>query len=181
MSGVSSPPTPERFAPSITGLLAQTIDPGSANGSLQPTTNDAQAILCPIPKPVTIAGIAWVSVVTAGITLTAAQNLISLNDVNGNLLGVSADQSAAWLGAGNLPATIAGGPFNLVPPYVWLQLLAVGTTTPVFRSGAPGVSGALGPSAVIRSQRSASGAISLTSFNPATSVTFRNVILIGLS
>lgn len=171
---------PERFAPSITGLLAQTCNVDALSGTLQPTTGDAIAMLCPIPAAITVAGQVWVNVVTAGITLTAGQNLISLHNAAGTLLATSPDQSAAWLSGGNISAQFPGGPFNLAPPYCWLQLLSVGTSTPVFRAGAASTSASMGPAAILRAQRVALGAISLSSFNPATSVTVRQIIQLGL-
>lgn len=156
-----------------------TCDPSQANSSLQPTTNDANAFWVPVPVAVVVSQV-WVSVVTAGITLTAAQNLITLHDRLGNLLATTPDQSAAWLSGGNMAASL-GGSFTLVPPGMWVQVLSVGTTTPVFRSGASSPSDNLGPLATLRSQRVALGAISLGSFNPATSVTARNLQLVGLS
>lgn len=181
MSGASSIVVPERFAPSITGLVAQTMDPEVANSQVLPTTNDALAFLCPIPTPVVVSQV-WISVFIAGITLTAGQNLISLHDALGNILATTPDQSAVWLGGGNFSASL-GGSFRLAAPYCWLQLLAVGTTIPTFRGGTSGgvVSNTLGPNPILRSQRVASGAISLGSFNPATSIVPRNSILMGLS
>jgi hypothetical protein len=38
----------------------------------------------------------------------------------------------------------------------------------------------MGPAAILRAQRVALGAISLSSFNPATSVTVRQIIQLGL-
>jgi hypothetical protein len=179
------PSSVERFPPSLTGLLAQTVDTGNANNGVQPVTNDAIAYLCPIPSPITITTV-WFSLVTAGITLTAGQNLISIHDPLGNILATSPDQSGAWLSGGNQSALLSAGGLRLATPYCWLQVLAVGTTTPVFTAGAIANPCTLGPGIAalgnaLRSQRVALGAISLGSFNPATSITRRPLMELGLS
>jgi hypothetical protein len=181
MSGASSAPVAERFPPSLTGLLAQSCDPGNAAGSLQPTTQDDIGILIPIPSPVTVSLI-WVRVQTAGIGLTAAQNLLGLCDALGNLLSVTADQSVVWLSGGTFNAVLPGGPFRLAAPYCWARVLAAGGTTPIFSAGAAAGPANFGPSpAGLRAQRVALGAINLSSFNPVTSNTSRNLIEVGLS
>lgn len=172
--------SPERFSPGITGLQAMTVDPGNANNGVQPTTNDAIAYLCPILSATTITTV-WFSLVTAGVTLTAAQNLISLHDALGNIISTAPDQSVAWLSPGNQSAVFPGGPKLLTPPYCWLQVLAVGTTTPVFTAGAIANPCTLGPNPILRSQRVALGAINLGSFNPATSIVRRPLMELGLS
>lgn len=189
MTGVIAPPTRERWSPALTGLLAQTCDTGDANGTLTPTTQDALGFWVPIITPISVSQI-WVSISSAGIGLTAGQNLLSLNDVNGNLLSLSADQSATWLGQGTFNTPLPGGPFVLPTPGCWVQLVAGGTTVPTFRGGAGSIAANVGPGltlpgtnlvAALRAQRVALGAISLGSFNPNTSNTPRNMVLIGLS
>jgi hypothetical protein len=172
---------PERWAPNLTGLLAQSCDTGNCAGSLQPTTQDAIGVLIPIPQAIVVSTI-WVRVQTAGIGLTALQNLMSLHNALGTILSTTADQSAVWLSGGTFSAALPGGPFTLPPPYCWAQVLAGGGTTPVFSAGAAAGPADFGPTpAGLRSQRVALGAISLASFNPVTSNTSRNLILVGLS
>jgi hypothetical protein len=182
MTGVfSTGGSPERFSPGITGLLAQTEDSASVPGVITPSNQDANAYLCPIPASIVVSNV-WVGVTTAGITLTAGQNLISIHDALGNLLAITPDQSGVWISAGPFSAQLGAGNIRLAPPYCWLQVLHSFTGSAAsFTGGAIGRANNLGPLATLRAQRVALGAISLSSFNPATSVTQRPMMQLGLS
>lgn len=73
----------------------------------------------------------WVSVSTAGSTLTAGQNLISLYSTSGVKLADSADQSGIWTSSGSRAAAITPQAIT-AGSYVYVTLLSVGTTPASF-------------------------------------------------
>lgn len=70
-----------------------------------------------------------IAINTAGVTLTAGQNLVGLYNSSGTLLATSADQSASWVSTGlktaafTVPATVAAGDY-------YVGVLSNGTTPP---------------------------------------------------
>jgi hypothetical protein len=83
-----------------------------------------------IAEPCTIDNL-WVSVSTAGSTLTAAQNLISLYNAVGTKLADSADQSGVWVSTGTRAAAITPQVFTAAQ-LAYITLLSVGTTPASF-------------------------------------------------
>jgi hypothetical protein len=132
--GVITPPSPPTlgFVPSDLGYLAWTYDPAlslSVAGAVTSGTVNIFRIL--IRAPVLVTSIE-LEIGTAGVTLTAGQNLLGLVTPAGTQIGITADQSAAWVSTGLKTAALTGGPFVLSPPFVWAELLSVGATPPLF-------------------------------------------------
>jgi hypothetical protein len=121
------------FAPSDLGFLAWTYDPelinqtaftAPASGTVQiDRINVRTAIL--VTNIVTYVG-------TIGVTLTSGDSLLGLYLNSGTRIGITADQSAAWVSTGVKTAALVGGPFLLVPGIYWVARLSVGTTPPAF-------------------------------------------------
>lgn len=72
------------------------------------------------------------SIITAGATLTASQNIMGLYDANKNLLGSTADQSGIWTATGWKQTALVGGPYTINPGYFYVAWYANGTTRPAF-------------------------------------------------
>jgi hypothetical protein len=69
---------------------------------------------------------------TAGGTLTAGQCFAGLYDNTGAKLGGTTDQSASWVSTGVKTMAISGGPVTTSAPFVYVVLLANGTTPPAW-------------------------------------------------
>lgn len=77
-----------------------------------------------------------ISVATAGVTLTSGQCFTALYTSAGVLVGVSADQAAAWGTAGVKTAALVGGPFTLTAGDYYVAAWFNGTTGPaLIRAG----------------------------------------------
>jgi len=91
--------------------------------------------------PVSVTSVLY-GVSGAGATLTAAQNFVGLYDASGNQIGTSADQSAVWTSTGFKTTALAGGPFAVNQPFVYVAWLANGTTPPGFTRASGSIVGA---------------------------------------
>src|SRR5256885_720983 len=83
-----------------------------------------------------------------GTTLTAGQCFAGVYDQNGSQIGITADQAANWqtpsvVGLKTIP--LAGGPFTGSWPFVYVAILANGTTGPAFSRGSGAVIGSSPP------------------------------------
>jgi hypothetical protein len=119
--------------PSDHGLITWAYDPveGVATSTPLPTAGKIQTTLLKFPVAQQVTNIC-LFLVTAGATLTAGQCFAALYQ-GGNLLGVTADQSGNWAGAGGfLSMPIAGGPVVPVPGIVEVAYWFNGTTGPAF-------------------------------------------------
>jgi len=70
------------------------------------------------------------SMVTAGATLTAGQNLVGIYDATGSLLGQTADQASNWVGTTGLKTMALTSPISVSPGNYFIGALANGTTGP---------------------------------------------------
>lgn len=119
--------------PADHGLITWAYDPveGVATSTPLPTAGKIQTTLLKFPVAQQVTNIC-LFLVTAGNTLTAGQCFAALYQ-GGNLLGVTADQSVNWVGAGGyLPMAIVGGPVLPVPGIVEVAYWFNGTTGPAF-------------------------------------------------
>jgi hypothetical protein len=95
-----------------------------------------------IPGVLSITSIV-VNIDTAGTVLTAAQNFAGVWDQTGALIGMTADQAAAWAGTGQINMPLAanaalalpGPPFIVDTPYIYVGTCWNGTTAPFFSRG----------------------------------------------
>ena len=116
------------------GLLAWTMDPMLSPGVATLTAAQVLHVMkLRTRKPITVTNI--VAVVTAvGVTLTANRCYAALYDAAGNLLSQTADQSAAWLSAGNKVMALAA-PQQIPAGNFYVGLMYAGTTSPTFPRG----------------------------------------------
>jgi hypothetical protein len=155
--------------PSNHGLVAWDYDPILAQvGSTALTSGTLQVVAVFQPQIAPISGVA-LRVSTAGVTLTAAQNLIGVYGYSGSnltLIGSSADQSGVWTSTGNKSALIspaATGLNGVAPGVMFVVILSVGTTPPIFQGLVPTAIANIGQ----LSPRFAAGAAAQTAL-PAT-------------
>lgn len=125
------------------GLAAWNYDPALAQvGASALTSGTIQFVAVYLPQVVPITGIA-LRVSTIGATLTANQNLLGLYSYQGStftLISATADQSAVWTSLGNKFAnlsTVATGLNGVAPGIMYVGILAVGTTPPIFQGIVP--------------------------------------------
>lgn len=130
--------TPAQSLSRLNDLKSRAYDPSRASsaGTSQTTGRVATAKI-PWGQPDFITGYA-IAVATAGVTLTAGQNLMWLCDNNGLLIpnSVSVDQASAWQGTGAFTPAVAAGPLLVNPNsegFLYVCILTVGTTIPLFR------------------------------------------------
>ena len=190
MSGWGLPPITAAssgvFPPSAFGLQAYTVPPNEANGTLSIIGGDVVACQLLVPVAVTVSTF-WISVTTAGVTLTAGQCLGGVYTASGVQQATIPDQSGVWTATGNKSALLSSS-IVLAPPYVWGLVVANGTTPPAFRSEGPAPSVNLGQQTPVTSgvpliaQLVQAGQTALPgSFNPLSAAAHRNQILIGLA
>lgn len=121
----------------LNNLKAQAYDVCAAafSGSAHPSGR-VVAIKVPWRRRDTISGYA-IGVETAGVTLTAGQNLMWLCNNNGVLVpnSVTGDQAGAWGTSGVKEPAVAGGPITVdtnQDGFLYVCVLAVGATGPIF-------------------------------------------------
>jgi hypothetical protein len=121
--------------PADNGLIAWTYDPSAAiNVSASALATGVLTLArVRLDRPATI-GSVLLTVTTGGVGLTAGQSLVGLYNAAGALLGLSADQSAAWATTGNktVPIVAVSGQSlaNLPAGTYFVALLSNGTTPP---------------------------------------------------
>lgn len=125
-----------QFGPTDRNMLAETYPAGLSTGSTAAATaGRIEFVKIKIPVAISVTNI-LVQVVTVGNTLTAGQNFIALYNPANGLVGVSADQAAAWVGTGVKTAALAGGPFACVAGTYFIAFWYNGTTAPaLMRAG----------------------------------------------
>jgi hypothetical protein len=123
------------------GLKGWAYDPatGPRNGAASQGTGKILVVKVELAAAATITNII-VDVFTGGSTLTTNQNLAAVYLATGSKVTSSetADQSTAWTTTGIKTMALAGGPVTVDPGaavWVWVALLTVGTTPPLFRRG----------------------------------------------
>lgn len=126
------------WTPEDNGMIAWTMDPYVASSSRAVTNGSVQLHMLSIKKPATITNI-LMSRSVAGTSMTAGQNFAGLYDINGTLLGQTADQSANWA-VGTTPLTMPlVSQVPVQPGKYWIGLLANSTgTLPTFLGGPAG-------------------------------------------
>jgi hypothetical protein len=187
VSGWGLSQTYERWPPATWGLVAFTVPPNFANGTIAVVSGDVLGMLTPIQTP-TLLSNAWIDVTSPGVGLTPGQNLLGVYSSGGVQLAVTPDQTAAWAGTGNIPAAALSSQVIVQPPYFWTLLLAVAATSaPTFRAAGPAASTALGPSVgsptvPVPYQRVLAAQTTLpASFVPTQSGVVRNATLVGFT
>src|SRR6185369_6600892 len=156
------------------GLLAWAFDvAGIGAASANPGSGNVAIVKVPWRGLRIITGI-FLGVGTAGSGLTAGQSLVGVHNSSGVLLGSSADQSASWASSGlkKIPLTGTISPAGSTNGFLWISILSVGTTTPLFwraPSGGPGTSdfSLQAPAAQSRFGVAATGQTALASFTPS--------------
>ena len=124
------------------GFLAWNYDPGpAATAGSAPTNNTILLIRVNVRAPLSCTSVS-VFLTATGAGLNSGQNFTGLYNSAGNLVGTSADQTAAWGSTGVKTAALAGGPFALTAGFYWVALLPNETagTVPSFMRTAADVS-----------------------------------------
>lgn len=128
-----------RSPAAASGFTAWSDDPALITGTLRPTSGvltlglGVAAAARASGASVTVTA----EVTTIGATLTSAQNLLGLYRSDGTTLtriGVSADQSLAWVVLGVKTASITLSAAVNPGDVLYLAVLTVGVTTPTFRA-----------------------------------------------
>lgn len=127
------------FIPSDQNLLTWTHDPATLRSVSNSPVTSGTVILSKVKivNRSTVVTNVIVGIESAGVTLTAGQNLVGLYDSSGNRLAQSADQSANWTSAGMKTIALTA-PVTLAVGSYYVAILAVGTTPPAFSMGAGG-------------------------------------------
>ncbi|MFE0472423.1 right-handed parallel beta-helix repeat-containing protein [Streptomyces sp. NPDC058947] len=160
--------------PSDQGLLAWTGDPVGAAATGQPSSGTLRLARIIVREPVTLSSI-WLSVATAGATLTAGQNLLGLYSSAGVLLGQTADQSTAWTTTGVKQAALTT-PYTATPGRYYLAILTNGTTPPTLHALAAPASGPVNAGLTVSTGRFLIGPSGQTSL-PANLTMANNTLL----
>ena len=120
------------WMPSDSGWLAWNFDPASAYVlNTIPAGNTIYLMRINIRQPMSITNVI-LYLVTVASGLTSGENYAGLLSSSGTLLGVTADQTSAWeTGGGTYHVmALAGGPYTVSPPFVWVPFVWNGGTGP---------------------------------------------------
>lgn len=135
VAGIGAVPATHRYSQAEQhGYLAETFDPALATSALSFATGTLYVARLYVPKAANASSIVVV-IATAGATLTAGQNLAGLYTDAGAQLSVVPDQATAWTSTGTKVMALGASQALAADTFVRVVLLAVGTTTPQFRSG----------------------------------------------
>jgi hypothetical protein len=126
----------ESFSPGDAGLLAWNYDPAQINSPTVPASGTILGIRINIRRPMLVTSVILFQT-GAGTTMTTGQCLAGLWDSAGNRIGITADQAANWQSGTFVFKTmaLAGGPFTVNPPFVFLLALPVYTVVGSFGWG----------------------------------------------
>jgi hypothetical protein len=170
--------------PSDAGFLAWNGDPNGAATAFTPlgVAGTLYGALLRTHTPISVTNLA-AYIGTAGATLTSGQCFMALYDASKNLVGVTADQSAAWVSTGWKTAALVSGPFTVQPGVFYVVMWFNGTTgpAPLRFNGAAGVPNGLSAAASSRFFTSNTGQ---TTTAPGSLTTFSatgNPIFLGVS
>lgn len=108
------------------GFGATNFDPGISQAGTVLVSGTVYMIRIDLTTALTLTSVT-IGVVTAGATLTAAQNLAGIYDAAGNRVAVSADQSASWVTNGEKIIPMVASYAAAAGTY-YLALLSNGTT-----------------------------------------------------
>lgn len=132
-SGVNVSLQPPLDGPILNGAVAWSMDPVRASVANTPGSGSLSLSRVSVNYKATITNL-YLNVQAAGSGLTAGQNLVGMYDANGNRVGISADQTAAWGTTGSKTAALTmTGP--LEPGIYYLAFLSNGTTVPHINGG----------------------------------------------
>lgn len=120
------------------GFLLWSFPPWAIASTDAPLTGRLVVQRVAVHRAIAVSNIA-VFVASAGGTLTAGQNFAGLYDTSGAKLATTGDQSAVWNSTGLATMAITGAPITISPPWVWVVILANGTSAPSLSSSATGV------------------------------------------
>ena len=125
-----------------TGILAESFQAQTATGgTATATAGRLELVKLKLLFPASVTNIIM-GVVTVGNTLTAGQCFAALYTGAGALVGVTADQAAAWVSTGVKTMALASGPFTMAAGYCYVGFWYNGTTAPaMLRTG--GISSAI--------------------------------------
>lgn len=144
--------------PADQGLLAWSIDPGTANSQTSPPSGEMQLVRLRVDTITPVTSV-MVHAVTGGAGLTTG--LVGIYNASGTLLAQSADQSSSWTSAGTKVVPLTA-PVVLPPGLYRVAFLAAGTTTPAWsRTSAQGGNAGLGAPADTRWGRYGTGLTAL--------------------
>jgi parallel beta-helix repeat protein len=136
-------PAPDGFITPDTGYLAWNFDVGVSSNGTVPGSGVVNLIRVNIRRAMSVTNVI-LGVTTLGSTLTSGQNFAGLYAgqtagayTAGQLIGTSADQTAAFGSTGLKTIPLTGGPFALpAGTFAWVAVVSNGTTPPaLFRSG----------------------------------------------
>ena len=128
---------PFAYAPTDYGMLTWNYDPDQIQGgTILATAGTVNIAKVKVPVAISATNVI-LHVNTAGVTLTANQCLAGLYQ-NGNLIGVTGDQSGTWNSTGWKQMALPGGPFSLTPGTAYVAFYANGSTLPQFSRAASG-------------------------------------------
>lgn len=158
----AAPVAPTAMFPADQNLLAWSFDPALAVSSTGPVSGVLALTRVVLREAVTVTNV-LVGVATAGVGLTAAQNVLGLYTAAGVLVGQTADQTTAWGTTGVKTAAVTA-PYAAAPGVYWVGILSVATTsTPAFaRAGAGAVTGISSAGLAATASRFASYGTTLT-------------------
>jgi hypothetical protein len=142
------------------GFIAWTFD-GALTGTAGPSSGGVRLARIILRRAATISNI-WVSVITAGATLTAGESFVGLYSAGGTRLAVSADQSTSWTSAGVKQIALTAS-YAAAPGIYYAALLTNGTTPPVFAATGPGSNSPVNANLTISTGRALSGPSAQTS------------------
>lgn len=154
-------------------LTHWTQDPVANAGGTAPTSGTVQTIKLWVRQPMT-ASLLAVGVTTPGVTLTAGQNFLGLYNSLGIRIGLTADQSAAWLTAGYREAAIVA-PVALTPGAYYVAILANAATPPAFARGGITTASIANPKQTAADARFATGPTAQTSLPASITLASRTV------
>lgn len=122
--------TPSIFGPEEHGFKAWAYDPQLSGTTSTPLTPAGTLFVVKfrIRKVIVVTNVE-LAIITQGATLTAGQCKAALYQ-DGSLVGVTADQAAAWVTTGLKTMPLVGGPFTLQPGVAHAAFWYNGTTGP---------------------------------------------------
>jgi len=115
----------DTFSAQDAGLLAWNYDPADIGTAIGATSGTIQAIRINIRRPMSVTNVILFQN-AFGTGLVSSQNFAGLWDNTGARIGITADQTTNWGSGGPVFKTmaLAGGPFTVNPPWVWLLALS---------------------------------------------------------
>jgi hypothetical protein len=129
-TGPRGDPPYGEWLPMDSGMLAWPFDPAFVSSTL--TLGAGVMYLSRVHVPAGLVTGVVTQVITAGVGLVAAKCFGCVYDASLNLVGATADLSAAWMTVGSLKSPFASGPVNLAAGLYYVAAYANGTTGPVF-------------------------------------------------